>query len=144
MNSQKHPEELKQGFRDIVRLRNDQEKLEFEAEMIHLQVMDQIRTLMEEQGMNKTMLAKHLNTTKGYVSQLFSGDKLLNLKLLAKFQRIFQIQFEILPRKTVEEESKAQFLGVEKVTPDMWSDPPRLSDQHPSHSSLKKLIKTSL
>jgi DNA-directed RNA polymerase subunit F len=87
------PEELEQEFRQLLRFRDDQERLEFEAEMIHLCLMDHIRTIMKEHEMNITKLAEVLNTTEGEIHQLFSGERLMNLILLAQFQRIFHIQF---------------------------------------------------
>lgn len=86
-------QQLTEQLKDILRFQDDDEKFEFEMQMIHLNLMNQVRELMEKQGMNKKMLAECLHTSKGYVSQLFSGDKMFNLPLIAKLQRIFHVQF---------------------------------------------------
>jgi ribosome-binding protein aMBF1 (putative translation factor) len=77
---------------DVFTFENDDEKLQFEAEMIHLDIMNEVRMLMNLHGVNKTELAKRLKTSKGYVTQLFSGDKLINLKTIAKIQQIFDVR----------------------------------------------------
>jgi transcriptional regulator with XRE-family HTH domain len=93
---------IEQQMQQVLGFQDDQEKLAFEAEMIHLNLMQEVQKLMVQQKMNKKTLAEKLGTSQGYLSQLFSGDKLMNLKLLAKLQRIFHVRFEVIPKKSVE------------------------------------------
>ncbi len=86
---------IQEEFRKLLEFKNDNEKLEFETEMIHLVIMKRIYNLMDEMGMNKSQLAKELHTSKGYITQLFAGDKIINLKTLAKIQRIFDVNINI-------------------------------------------------
>jgi transcriptional regulator with XRE-family HTH domain len=74
---------------------NEEEKIQFEAEMIHLDLIEEISKLMEAKGMKRADLAKALGTTKGYVTQLFSGDRFLNIKTLAKIKNIFDVKIKI-------------------------------------------------
>ncbi|MCK5808776.1 helix-turn-helix transcriptional regulator [bacterium] len=74
---------------------NDDERTQFEAEMIHLDVMNELQELMRIHNMNKSELAKRLMTSKGYITQLFSGDKLINLKSIAKLQQIFNVKLKL-------------------------------------------------
>jgi ribosome-binding protein aMBF1 (putative translation factor) len=115
MNSLLEKERIVSKLQEVLRFQNNDEKLDFEAEMIHLEVMNHIRLLMEKQGMNKKMLAEKLQTSKGYVSQLFSGDKIINLKLLAKLQHIFNIQFTITPQEMTGYSTDIPLVGVRKV-----------------------------
>jgi len=48
---------------------------------------------MEEKNISRTELAAKLKKSKSFVSQLFSGDKALNLKMIAQFQEIFNAKF---------------------------------------------------
>ena len=82
-------------MKKLLQFETDEQKLQFEAEMIHLDIVFQIIRKMEEKDMNKSELAQKLKTSKGYITQLFTGDKLLNLKSLAKLQRIFNAKFKI-------------------------------------------------
>jgi transcriptional regulator with XRE-family HTH domain len=99
MNSKRinKKEEILKQFERFLTFQDDTEKLEFEASKIHLDFIDELLNMMEEQKMTKSELADKLGTSKSYITQLFSGDKLINLLLLAKIQRVFKTGFNILP-----------------------------------------------
>lgn len=80
---------------NLLKFKDDDEKIDFETEIIHVEIMNQILQLMEKNNISKSDLAKTLGISKSYITQLFIGDKILNLKLLSKFQRIFKIKFKI-------------------------------------------------
>ena len=86
MSSKRPVQEI---FMETIAFTNDKERLDFEAEMLHLDIMYQIETIMKNIPLNKTELAQKLKVSKSYLTQLFTGDKLINLKTLAKLQRIF-------------------------------------------------------
>ena len=93
MDSKKTTQER---FNEIFAFKNAKDKLQFEAEMMHLDIMYEIQCLMEKhENMTKSELANKLVVSKGYLTQLFTGDKLINLKTMAKLQRIFNIKFFI-------------------------------------------------
>jgi hypothetical protein len=102
MNSKNNREEILRRFEKLLAFENDKEKLEFEASKIHLDFIVDLSGIMEEKGISKSMLAEQLGTSKSYISQLFSGDKLINLILLARIQRIFQINFNVSHMKSPE------------------------------------------
>lgn len=82
-------------IKEVFSFENEEDTIQFEAEMIHLDLINEISRLMDSRKMNKAELAKSLGTTKGYVTQLFSGDRLLNLKTLAKIQQIFDVRIKL-------------------------------------------------
>lgn len=82
-------------IKEVFSFENEEDAIQFEAEMIHLDLMNEISKLMDSRKMNKAELSKSLGTTKGYVTQLFSGDRLLNLKTLAKIQQIFNVRIKL-------------------------------------------------
>ena len=82
-------------IKEVFSFENKDDLIQFEAEMIHLDLINEILKLMDLRKMNKAELAKFLGTTKGYVTQLFSGDRLLNLKTLAKIQQIFDVRIKL-------------------------------------------------
>ncbi|HBG71396.1 MAG TPA: hypothetical protein DHV29_08020 [Bacteroidales bacterium] len=59
-----------------------------------------IRKEMAKQGMTQGVLSKRIGYSSAYVSQLFNGKRMLNLKTLAKIQEALGIKFET---KNVEE-----------------------------------------
>ena len=98
-------------IKEIFNFENESERIQFEAEMIHLDLIEEISKLMESKGMKRADLAKALGTTKGYVTQLFSGDRLLNMKTLAKIQTIFGVKVKI----GFQENKKIEKKGCEKL-----------------------------
>jgi len=97
MNSRN--KEMIRRLEQMLAFKSEKEKLEFEAEKIHLDFMSLLSDLMKEQGMSKSDLAERLGTSPSYITQLFNGDKLVNLVFIARIQRIFRINLNILPSK---------------------------------------------
>ena len=103
MDYNKIDKKIEKDIKEIVKFNNDEEKIEFEATMIHLDIIDEIIGLMEECNMNYTELAELLDVSKSYISKLFAGDRLINMKMLAKIQRIFNVSLSTNFRKDIEE-----------------------------------------
>ena len=76
-----------------LKFENEEDRIEVKASFIQMDILDEVRKLMEERKISRTELAKRLNKSKSFVSQLFSGDKALNLKMIAQFQEIFNVKF---------------------------------------------------
>jgi plasmid maintenance system antidote protein VapI len=88
-------------FLDLLKPKSDEDKITFEAQMIHLNLIAEITELMQLHGIaSKKELASLLGTTSSYITQLFSGEKLINLKLLARLQRVFDTKFVIVPQQS--------------------------------------------
>ena len=84
-------------FLDILIPKSDKEKLELEAKMIQLDFIARLQELMKYKNINsKKELAVLLDTTPSFISQLFSAEKLINLKHLAKLQRALGIKYAII------------------------------------------------
>ncbi len=95
MNSRNNIKKIKNNLKSLIEFKNDEDKLDFETSVISLNITDKIEELMKGYNMTKAQLARELKTSKSYITQLFSGDKLINLKLLARLQRIFKVKFYI-------------------------------------------------
>ena len=89
---------IEKKFKTLLKIKNDNEKIQLKAEMLHLDIMNEISQLMEKKSISKTQLADKLNVSKSYITQLFTGDKLINLKLLSQIQVIFDVSFTIQPK----------------------------------------------
>jgi len=88
-------EKLESVLQSTLEFSSKKEKLNFEAAMLHLDTMHMVERLMKANDMSEKDLAKKLNISKKKLVKLFTGDKLLNYKILAKFQRIFDVNFVI-------------------------------------------------
>lgn len=81
-------EDLLKILSDSLAFKNEDDKLQFEAEMISLDLVHLIQSAMEEKDISKSQLAKQVSSSKSYITQVFSAEKLLNLKFLAKVLRV--------------------------------------------------------
>lgn len=111
-----------------LKFENEDDRIDVKASFIQLDILDVVKSLMKEKDISRTELATKLKKSKSFVSQLFSGDKALNLKMIAQFQEIFDAKFipafkdysEYILEKQI---SKKNFLkashdeGWEKSTP---------------------------
>jgi transcriptional regulator with XRE-family HTH domain len=75
------------------------------AEMIMFKFLSHLETFNDNLLSRKEM-AHLLDTSPSYITQLFKGDKLINLLTLAKIERVFNIEFEIGARKVFEKNAK--------------------------------------
>lgn len=98
--------QIMQELESLLSFRNENEKLELEAELLHLKFIGVIEDLMEQEKITKAELAERLSTSKSYITQLFTGDKLFNIKTLVKLQRALNFNFKI------EAERKLPFFKV--------------------------------
>ena len=72
---------------------NEKEKLDFERDLIHFSCVKHIQSHMGT--MKKNELAKKIGVSASFITQLFTGDKILNFPLLVKFQRALDFKFQI-------------------------------------------------
>ena len=69
--------------------------VQFDAEHISLVFLSEIEKIMDKRGVKKSDLAKMLNTSKSYLTQLWNGDKVLSLQMVARIQIALNIKFKI-------------------------------------------------
>jgi transcriptional regulator with XRE-family HTH domain len=67
--------------------------------------LDIVERKMEELGWTRKQLAAQLGTSASYITQLFRGDKLVNMTMLAKIQKVLGIRFEVLEVKSYQKET---------------------------------------
>lgn len=94
MNSNIENDTLLQQLQKALKSQSVEEKLELRAIEIQLDIMAQVSTLLEERKMSRKEFADKMGKSKSFISQLFSADKMLNLKMIAQIQDIFQVKFE--------------------------------------------------
>ena len=71
------------------------EREQFHAERLQLDILASVSQIMEDKGVSKAELARRLDVSKSHVSQLFSVDKMLNLRTLAKLEAALDARFTI-------------------------------------------------
>lgn len=69
------------------------DKLEFEKEILHFAFIHLVQNNMKQ--IKSYQLAKKVGVSSSFISQLFSGDKIVSLELLVKFQRALGFKFDV-------------------------------------------------
>ena len=94
--------ELKARFDKIMAFESNEDQLEHESKILMFKFLSLIEHEMEKSEMSKKELAELLNTSASYITQIFRGQKTINLLTLAKLQQIFGIEFKIIGQKVHE------------------------------------------
>ena len=96
-------------FEGLFTEKSKEEELEHEAKMIMFRFLNELEKLNPEKPLKKKDLAIALNTSASFITQLYRGDKLINLHTLAKIQDAYNITFEI-KAKLNSDDSQAETL----------------------------------
>ena len=94
-----------------------EEELEHEAKMIMFRFLNELEKMNSEKPIKKKDLAKALNTSASFITQLYRGDKLINLLTLAKIQDAYNITFEIKAKLNtkINKTEKVQMVNETKI-----------------------------
>ncbi len=111
------PTQIKKSFDRLFASFSDEEIVEQEARLLSFHFLSEIEAAMEKQKISKKLLAEKVNTSASYITQLFRGDRLPNLSILAKIQRALNIKFDVKTR-----ESQSDHLTREFDFPELEKD----------------------
>ena len=96
MNSEKNIKDRK-VIEGLLIPSSEKERLLLEAQIIQLDFISRLEELMRLKGIkSKKELAERLGTSPSFVTQLFSAEKLISLKLLAKLQKVLDVKYNII------------------------------------------------
>ncbi|MDZ7636243.1 MAG: helix-turn-helix transcriptional regulator [Bacteroidales bacterium] len=79
----------------MLEFKSSNQKAKLEEELLSLKFIATIEELLEQNDVNRSDLANILDSSKSYVSQVFSGDKMVNIRILAKIQRALNVSFKL-------------------------------------------------
>lgn len=82
-------------YESLFSFKNENERIEHEAHLIMFRFLSEIEKLNIDNKIKRKDLAKKLGTSASYITQLYNGDKLINLTTIAKLQDVFKITFDI-------------------------------------------------
>lgn len=106
-----------------------------EEETLIEATMEMISAILEEDGLSRTELAKRLGRSKGYVSQILSGDRNMTLRTLAQVMFALdsraKIKVEPLSAKTTYLAGSGrwnQYVGTAGKSR-VWMAPPRVQPE---------------
>jgi len=75
------------------------EEAQHDATMLMFRFLSEIERLEGSERGLKKRLADAINKSQSFITQLFNGDKIINLLTLAKFQKALGIKFKIVAYK---------------------------------------------
>jgi transcriptional regulator with XRE-family HTH domain len=90
-------------FEDLFSFNSQEEEIEHEAKMIMFRFLSVFEKLNENKPIKKKDLAKAIETSPSYITQLYQGSKLINLITLAKIQEAYDMTFEITAKPNNED-----------------------------------------
>lgn len=82
-------------FESLFTFKSKKEEIEHEAKMLMFRFLSELEQLKSEKPLMKKDVAHAMGTSPSYVTQLFQGDKLINLISLAKLQDAYDFTFEV-------------------------------------------------
>lgn len=108
MNTKSSNITINPEYADLFVFANDKEKYEHNAQMISYKILSEVERVCEIRKLKKKDLAQKIGTSKSYITQLFRGNKSINTQIMAKFEDILNITFEI---EASFNEIKSEFVG---------------------------------
>ena len=99
MNTKNRNHDLVEKIKHTLNSISEEDKIDIEASVLMLYFMAEIENIQKVKGIDRKTLANMIGTSPSYLTQIFSGNKPLNFKTLAKIQKALNIRFEV---KTVD------------------------------------------
>lgn len=88
-------------FEDLFTFESEEEELDHDAQMLVFKFLEQVEKANSNGSkLKKKDIAKALNKSSSFISQLYAGDKLMNFTHLAQLQKAFDITFEVKAKPT--------------------------------------------
>jgi transcriptional regulator with XRE-family HTH domain len=82
------------GYEDLFDLSHEEQD-EHEAHMVSLRILSEVQKALDARKMTRKQLAETLGTSASYLTQLFRADKLLNLEMIVKLERVLGLKCQI-------------------------------------------------
>lgn len=88
-----NPNDIKQAFGDLFANRTEEEQREDAAQLLSFRFLSEVERIMDERDLTRRKLAELVGTSSSYITQLFRGDRLLNIDMMARFEKALDIRF---------------------------------------------------
>jgi transcriptional regulator with XRE-family HTH domain len=85
---------VEKGFEDLFDFDDESNEINHNATLLMFKFLSEIEKVTENK-FSKKQLSAFIGTSASYITQLFRGNKLINLETLAKFEKAFAIEFKI-------------------------------------------------
>lgn len=94
------------------------ETSQVDAHMLMFRFLSEVEKITDDRNISRRALAKLVGTSPSYITQLYRGNKIINLDLIGKLQKALDIKFEItaVPCNNVSAEKEYMAFFFEKPT----------------------------
>lgn len=88
-------ENYQNKLKKILEFKTENERDKFKEECFEMTLISFILKIMKYRNISKDELAKKMKTSKGYLTQIFSGDKPLTIKTLYRIKNVLNFKIEL-------------------------------------------------
>jgi transcriptional regulator with XRE-family HTH domain len=72
-----------------------EDKLHNEALVLSARFLEIVQEALDEQNLSRKDLAERMGVSPSYLTQLFRGNRLLNIKAVVQMERVLDIKFQV-------------------------------------------------
>jgi len=91
-------------WNELFAFADDKERIEHEADVISLLIAQEIKRTIKQKSLSSKDFARIIGTSPAYVTQVFRGDKKVNMVFLAKVVQKLGVKINIEIKSEKEEE----------------------------------------
>ncbi|MDZ7737882.1 MAG: helix-turn-helix transcriptional regulator [Bacteroidales bacterium] len=95
MNMKFDKNKIENSFARLFQDKTPEDKIRRKAYLLMARFLSEVEAVRIERNLKKKDIARMLGISASYLSQLYNGDKLLNLETLARLQEALDIRFDI-------------------------------------------------
>lgn len=94
MSSRKR-NELKERFKKLDRFDSSEERIEHEKMVSMFKFLSKVQKELDRKNWPRKKLASEVGVSESYLSQLFHGEKVINLETMIKISQALNCEFEL-------------------------------------------------
>lgn len=102
MNTNHSGESGNPEFDHLFDFENEEDQIASDTRLLSFGFLSELERHSDQSKGLKKRLAALIGTSASYITQLFNGDKIINLETVARFQRAMGIKFKIVAYKEEE------------------------------------------
>lgn len=86
----------KDALANSLSFNNKKEEIKILSEIVNQDFVDAIKSSLESRNISQTNLAKEIGVSKSYVSQVFNGNRHVNMSFITRIRRKYEIPLELV------------------------------------------------
>lgn len=108
-------EKLKSLASSLFDFESEEEELGHKASMKSLEFLKGVKAYLKENNISQKEFAEILGNSKSYITQLFTGDRLLNMKLICRIEKALGVEL-VASLKIVDKSATSTAVSGQRYT----------------------------